>query len=146
MANHGEGGKQVWSTEYGAPTGRSSVSVTEAQQAQMVSDSYSGITQWAWAGPLLWYSYRDQGTDATNPEDNFGLARYDRTTKQAWGTFLATMQGGSASTTTSTTIAPTTTTTQPTTSTTTVSNHGHGGGGGSTGSGSSVGGGGRKKK
>ena len=119
MTTNGDGAKQIWATEYGAPTGSTSPSVSEATQAEMVKQAYAAMTQWSWAGPLLWYSYRDQGTDPNNREDHYGLVRPDRTTKPAWSTFLSVMGSTPATTTTTTTAAPTTTTTVAPTTTTT---------------------------
>ena len=41
----------------------------------------------AWAGPLLWYSYRDLGTDSDDPEEWFGLNTEAGDQKAAYATF-----------------------------------------------------------
>ena len=113
MVANGDGAKQMWGTEFGAPTGTSGSAVSEALQSQMVTEAYADWQLWPWTGPLLWYSYRDQGTNLANTEDNFGLVHYDRTPKPAWATFQAVMSPPppAASTTTTTTAAESTTTT-----------------------------------
>lgn len=74
MEAHGDGGKKVWMTEFGAPTGSatSDGAVSEQQQAQMVTDAFNQAEQWTWAGPLFVYDWQD-GTDAASVYDNFGL-------------------------------------------------------------------------
>ncbi|MDQ1401774.1 MAG: polysaccharide biosynthesis protein PslG [Actinomycetota bacterium] len=118
MTANGDGAKQVWATEYGAPTGTSTVAVSEATQALMVANAYAAIQQWSWAGPLLWYAMRDSGTLGTDPEQNFGLLRNDFTAKSALAAFNTAMGAGTAPPApTTTTVAPVTTTVAPTTTT-----------------------------
>ena len=83
MVDHGDGAKALWGTEYGAPTGTSSRAVSEADQARILRQGYEQWRRWPFAGPLFWYSHRDAGTDADDPEDNFGLVRQDRRPKPA---------------------------------------------------------------
>jgi hypothetical protein len=117
MTANGDGAKQLWATEYGAPTGTSSVAVSEATQALMVTNAYAAIQQWSWAGPLLWYSMRDAGTDLTYSEHNFGLIRYDFSAKSALAAFKTAMGAAAPPLPTTTTVAPTSTTAAPTTTT-----------------------------
>ncbi|HUP68720.1 MAG TPA: cellulase family glycosylhydrolase [Acidimicrobiales bacterium] len=119
MVTNGDSAKQIWATEFGAPTSGSGA-VSESVQSQMVTEAYNAFTSWSWTGPLLWYSYRDQGTNALDREDNFGMVRRDFTPKAAAATFTALMTAPAPTTTTTvaptttTTVAPTTTTTAPT--------------------------------
>lgn len=93
MTAHGDGAKQIWLTSYGAPTNNGGVrSVTESVQAQMVTLAYELVASYSWAGPLFWYTYQDSGTDRTNPEDWFGLVRYDGTAKPALAAYKAAGQ------------------------------------------------------
>jgi hypothetical protein len=94
MVANGDGAKQIWETEFGAPTGTSSSSVTEAAQAQMITDAYAKLKGVSWAGPLFVYSYRDNGTDLTNREDNFGLLHWDWSQKQSYAAYQAAAAGG----------------------------------------------------
>ncbi len=68
MAAHGDGAKQIWGTEYGAPTGSTDPKrVTGAQQAQYIAD---GLRWWVarpYTGPLFIQTIRDGQAD--NPGD-----------------------------------------------------------------------------
>lgn len=82
MAEHGDAGKKIWITEYGAPTSPQG-KVSEAQQADMLKRSVALARAADWAGPYFWYSYRDLGTDPGNNENWFGLLHADGTPKPA---------------------------------------------------------------
>lgn len=98
MHDHGDGAKQVWLTEYGAPTGGSGAvaasdgyafwdvpdHVTETYQAELMREAITVHATYPWAGPLFWYSYRDLGTTQEDKEHFFGLLRYDGTPKPAY--------------------------------------------------------------
>jgi hypothetical protein len=116
MVANGDGAKQIWATEYGAPTGTSAKAQTEDGQATMMVNAYDAMGQWSWAGPLLWYSMRDYGTNLADPEQNFGMLKNDFTPKASLGVFTNLM-GAAPPVTTTTTAAPTTTTAKPTTTT-----------------------------
>jgi hypothetical protein len=90
MVAHGDGSKRIWSTEFGAPTctGDSSC-VSEGQQAQMISQGYALWRSYPWAGPLIVYSYEDNGTNETDREDYFGLVRHDGSAKPALAAFTS---------------------------------------------------------
>ena len=94
----GDGGKEWWFTEYGAPTNppiANSAAVTEAQQAQMFLDLFD----WGGANPWLrkvhWYSYYNRTqTTSTDPEDGFGIYDYDEAVeKQIVGTMRTIRKG-----------------------------------------------------
>lgn len=95
LVAHGDGGKQVWLTEYGAPTGGDGA-VSEADQARFVSEAYAAVAGWPWAGPLLWYSFRDQEGPQSDRESHFGLFRHDFRPKLAAEAFAAVLKGPSA--------------------------------------------------
>jgi hypothetical protein len=88
MVAHGDAGKQVWATEFGAHTNPAGEGyVDEARQAEILDQ---GISQWrafAWAGPMFVYRYQDSGTDQSDREQFFGLIRYDGTPKPALAVF-----------------------------------------------------------
>jgi len=88
MVANGDGAKKIWATEFGAPTSGPGA-VSEDQQVQMVTAAYAAFASWPWAGPMLWYSIRDQGTDPGDREDHFGLIRRDFTPKPAMAIFSA---------------------------------------------------------
>jgi len=89
MVANGDGPKQVWLTEFGAPTGNSRVSVSESAQAEMIRAGIQMARAQSWMGPLFVYNGRDTGTNAADPEQNFGLVRYDFTPKPAFAAVLA---------------------------------------------------------
>jgi hypothetical protein len=79
MTSHGDKAKQIWATEFGAPTNGvgNDGHVTEAQQSSIMVD---GMQQWAkfsWSGPFFVYEFRDFGTDAPDKSDWFGLVSND---------------------------------------------------------------------
>jgi hypothetical protein len=88
MTANGDGAKQIWGTEFGAPTGGDGA-ISEAAQADMVREGYSRWRGWGWAGPLMWYSLRDAGTNPADREDNFGLVRRDFSAKPSFTAYQA---------------------------------------------------------
>jgi len=84
MMDNGDGRKQIWGTEYGAPTG---ATMAESAQADLLRAAYDAWTRWDWAGPLFWYSARDAGTNAHDREHNFGLVRRDFSQKPSFAAF-----------------------------------------------------------
>jgi len=94
MAANGDSSKQLWVTEYGAPTGGVSpysqkIVIDEELQARMVREAYSLIRAYSWAGPLFWYQYQDLcPADPTRSSECFyGLVRYDRSHKPAYDAY-----------------------------------------------------------
>jgi hypothetical protein len=94
MSANGDSAKQIWATEFGEPTGTNSRAVSETAQAQYVTDSYAALRNWSWAGPAFFYSFHDNGTDKTNIEQNFGVLRYDWSSKPAFGAFQLAAAAG----------------------------------------------------
>jgi hypothetical protein len=98
MSRYGDGGKKIWITEFGAPTGgpgRLAASgmttaeggadhVTEALEAKMASDGVAVMRSYPWVGAFFWYSYQDVGTASDTVENFFGLRRYDGSPKPAY--------------------------------------------------------------
>lgn len=107
MTNNGDSAKQIWLTEYGAPTGGPGAGATlsnpnfgnapdhvdEALQASMYSDAISLWRSDSWAGPLFLYSYKDIGTSASTNENFFGLLRNDGSQKPAYSTIKQLLSG-----------------------------------------------------
>jgi hypothetical protein len=83
MDRHGDGGKKIWITEFGAPTGTGSEAVSEEGQAAAVAQAGQQVQLWGWAGPLIYYELLDGGDDRTDIEQNFGILRRDLTPKPA---------------------------------------------------------------
>jgi len=76
MVQNGDGGKQIWVTEFGAPTGGRK-GVSPEQQAAIMYDAYRLWAGYRWRGPLCWFDYRDKGTNATDQGNFFGLYTKD---------------------------------------------------------------------
>lgn len=87
MLNNGDSAKKIWGTEMGWPTHQGQNGITEAQQAQYLTDAYQIWDSWDWTGPLIWYAYNDGGTDPTDSESNFGIVRNDFSPKPALAAF-----------------------------------------------------------
>ncbi len=83
MTEHGDGAKRIWLSEYGAPT---SV-VSEADQADFLQSAYELAGASEWAGPLFYYSFRDIGTDVSEPEHFYGLLRNDWSQKPGYARY-----------------------------------------------------------
>jgi hypothetical protein len=41
--------------------------------AAYIRDAYTTWKSWSFVGPLIWYTYRDHGTNASDIEDHFGV-------------------------------------------------------------------------
>ena len=94
MTANGDAAKKIWMTEYGAPTGGDpNKQVTEQVQAQFVTDAYNLVKTYPWAGPLFWYSYRDNGTSQNTIENFFGLVRNDFSPKPAFDAYRVSAGG-----------------------------------------------------
>jgi polysaccharide biosynthesis protein PslG len=89
MATHGDEAKPLWLTEFGFPTGSTSRDVSEATQAQLVTDAYTILKSRRWTGPAFLYSFQDSGTNKLDVEHNFGVVRYDFTPKMAYYAYQA---------------------------------------------------------
>jgi hypothetical protein len=94
MTDNGDAGKQIWATEFGAPTnGPAGSFVSEQVQAATVSRAFELFRSYKWAGPLFWYSQRDVGTDSSTREDFFGLLRSDFSPKPSLDAYRAATSG-----------------------------------------------------
>lgn len=103
MEANGDGAKQIWQTEMGAPTGGDTNNDriskcdngdgvttgdedrcnTEAQQKQMLVEAYTTWKTYPWAGPFFWYTIGDADTGNLETEHNYGLIRSTGVVKPA---------------------------------------------------------------
>lgn len=83
MEQWGDADKQIWVTEFGAPTGTGDGSMSETEQAESLSQAAQLAASWPWLGPVIIYELRDRGTDPGDLEQNFGVLRQDLTPKEA---------------------------------------------------------------
>lgn len=88
MVDYGDASKQIWVSEYGAPTGGPGA-VTETRQAQLLDAAYRLWSTYAWAGPFCWFTYQDKGTDPTDHGDWFGLLRFDGSHKPSYAMYAS---------------------------------------------------------
>jgi hypothetical protein len=91
MTQHDDGNKQIWITEFGAPTNGPNVPgdhISEAVQAQTVTEAISIFHSYQWSGPLFWYDYKDAGTSTWTSENFYGLVRADGSYKPAYTAWL----------------------------------------------------------
>lgn len=79
MIANGDGGKQIWATEFGESTSE----VDEATQAERIRDFIVTWRGLPGAGPAFVYTTRDRATGSPNAQDNFGVYRTDWTPKPA---------------------------------------------------------------
>lgn len=83
MSKRGDGGKKIWITEFGAPTGTGPNAVSDADQSKALLQARKDVRGWEWAGPLMFYELVDGGTNSAEIEDNFGVLRVDLSLKPA---------------------------------------------------------------
>lgn len=98
MVANGDGGKQIWITEAGAPTGTSSISETQQQQADTITTLLKQAQQYSYIGPIYFYEIMDNGTNLANPENNFGLITQAGVPKLAYTALKNFMTAASATT------------------------------------------------
>jgi hypothetical protein len=95
MIANGDGDKKIWATEFGVPTnGPSGSFVSEATQAQQITQAYQLFTSYSWAGPLFVWSSRDNGTDTSTNYNFFGLLRNDFSVKPAFAAYQSAAATG----------------------------------------------------
>lgn len=80
MEAHGDGAKKIWGTEMGAPTPYDGMTVDYL--AAYIREAYTAWGDWSFTGPLIWYAYRDAGTNPSDIEHHFGVTYADLTTKE----------------------------------------------------------------
>lgn len=83
MKNNSDESKQIWITEYGAPTD-GPVSVSEDFQSRSILEAYKINKSYSFSGPIFIYSYKDLGVNKNNNENFFGIIKNDGTPKQAY--------------------------------------------------------------
>jgi polysaccharide biosynthesis protein PslG len=89
MVDSGDGAKKVWITEFGQPTGATPVSTDEQQQANILLDAIHRSRQVPWIGAFFVFNTVDLAPNSPDPDDNFGLYRFDFTPKQVVGAMHA---------------------------------------------------------
>jgi polysaccharide biosynthesis protein PslG len=88
MVANGDGNKQIWATEVGAPTGGPD-SVGTAGQAEELTQAIDNAKTSSWIGALYLYTYEDSGGSQATDEDWFGLLNADGSAKPSWSAVAA---------------------------------------------------------
>jgi hypothetical protein len=116
MVAHGDTAKPMWLTEFGWTTYTGPYGVSEAKQAQNLTDSFTWLSSRPYVTNAFWYAFRNTywlKDDPTSWEANVGLLRTNYTAKPALAalTALATTPVATTPTNDEPTAAPNTTTT-----------------------------------
>jgi polysaccharide biosynthesis protein PslG len=83
MTSNGDSGKSIWITEVGAPSSGPD-GIGQAAQATLLTQAIAYAKKTTWVGALYIYSWQDNGTDATNDQDWFGLLTATGSRKPAY--------------------------------------------------------------
>lgn len=97
MLAYNDGGKKIWATEAGAPTGTEGwCGMSEAAQAQSLLDYMNGWNNAykAFTGPIMFRQVRDEGTNVASCEQMFGMLRHDYSQKPSYAAFKAALTAG----------------------------------------------------
>lgn len=91
MTANGDGAKQVWGTEFGPPTSGAPHAMSEAGQADQITEAYTTWNAYSWSGPLFVYMQRDKRAyGASGDSFNYhGMLRSDFSAKPAWSAYRA---------------------------------------------------------
>ena len=84
VKRNGDGKKPLWLTEYGARTGTSSRSVSLKRQTRLMIDAYRETKKLPFVQALFFYSLRDASPNVKEPEDNFGILKFNGRPKPAY--------------------------------------------------------------
>ena len=94
MAANGDGAKQIWYTEFGAPTAASTRAVSLQVQALGYSQAFTLARSWSWSGPLFAFNWQDSSDGAFGLHDSTGAAKPALTAFGRAVTGNATTAGG----------------------------------------------------
>jgi hypothetical protein len=92
MTANGDGGKQIWITEVGAPSSGPD-GIGQAGQANEFTQVIANVKAASWIGGCYLYSWQDEGTDPGNSEDWFGLVTASGARKQAYTAVASALSG-----------------------------------------------------
>jgi hypothetical protein len=84
----------IWVTEFGWHTGTSQNSVNSDTQADRILEQFNGLAALSWVHSAITYELRDEGTDASYQEDNWGLVKRDFSPKPSLAALTTAMGGG----------------------------------------------------
>jgi hypothetical protein len=92
MASNGDGSKQIWITEVGAPSAGPD-GVGQAGQANEFTQAIAAAKASSWVGGFYLYSWKDEGTNKGTDEDWFGLLTASGAKKQAYAAVANALAG-----------------------------------------------------
>lgn len=72
MADHGDAGKRIWMTEFGAPTIGDGRGVSEVEQAKQITDVLAAAAATGYSGPAFIFTIRDMPGRSGDPEYSYG--------------------------------------------------------------------------
>lgn len=84
MVNGGDAAKKIWVTEFGAPTTDAAPGVSEATQAETITEGIRLARQFGFVAKFFVYTLLDRGRDTSDVEQHFGLLRIDHTPKPGY--------------------------------------------------------------
>ena len=84
MVDNGDGSKQIWLTEYGAPTSGVAGAVTPLFQAQSITGATAWAQQYSWVGPLFVFDWQSSSYDTYG---DYGMFNADGTPTPAAAAF-----------------------------------------------------------
>ncbi len=87
MVANGDGDKQIWLTEMGVPTSGSS-SVNQQLLIDTLNEVVEMANEYDWMGPVIWYTYKDRGLNASDTESFFGIVDQNGNPKAAYYEFM----------------------------------------------------------
>jgi hypothetical protein len=93
MAGRGDGKKRVCATEVGFPTGTDAKAVSEAKQGPYLVEGLKAWLARSYSAPVFVYSIADEGSRRSDYYQNFGLVRWDGTTKPAYDVVRRALRG-----------------------------------------------------
>jgi polysaccharide biosynthesis protein PslG len=83
MTANGDGGKQIYVPDAGAPTGGPN-GVSQATQATEMTQAIAAAKSTSWIGAMYFYTWQDRSTDTSTSENFFGLLTYAGVQKPAY--------------------------------------------------------------
>lgn len=93
MTANGDGNKQIWGTEYGQPTGTSSMAVDEPTQALYIVEGFNYWAGLGYTGPLFVHTIRDGTTSGSDWSNMMGLTHEDFSPKPSLGALRNLVKG-----------------------------------------------------
>jgi len=86
MVKNGDGDKQIWATEFGAPTNGPG-GVSESEQAAIMQNGFDLWKTYSWGGVISWFDYQDKNTDTSSHKGFFGIIDTTGRHKPSWSTY-----------------------------------------------------------